>query len=57
LNALFNVSAKHIVYVNLFTASVNDLIADFSQKTLKTIRSVVITRKLPNYADIVQNFG
>jgi hypothetical protein len=57
LDAFFNISAKHIVYINLFAASMDNLIADFGQKTLETIRSVVVAGKLPNNAHIIQNFG
>lgn len=55
-NAFFDVSAKHVIYVDLFAAAVDDLVADLGEQTLEAIRSTVILRELPDDSNVVQNF-
>lgn len=54
LHALLDVTIKHIVLVDFNSASLNDLIRDFGQQALHSLRSMVVFTELPNDSDAIQ---
>lgn len=55
-NAFLNITVKHIVLVDLGSASLDDLVGNLGQKTLHSFRGIVVLTELPNDSDVVQSF-
>lgn len=55
-DALFDISTKHVLCINLVTAALDDLVADLGQQTLHLLVSVVESRTLPNHTHVVKYF-
>ena len=47
-HALFNVTDKHIIFVDLLSASLDDLVADLGEKALHSFWGVVENTDFPN---------
>lgn len=50
-HAFLNVTGKHVIFVNLCSASLDDLVANLGKETLHSFWSVVENTELPDYTD------
>ena len=54
-HALLDVTAKHIFFINLASASLINLVADLGQQSLHSFRASIVLTKLPNDSHAGQN--
>jgi hypothetical protein len=54
-HALLNITCKHVVFVDLSNASLDDLVANFGQETLHSFFSVVENTQFPDNSDSHQD--
>lgn len=55
-NTFLDVTIKHVIFVDLSSASLDDLIGDLCEETLHSLGSIIVFTQLPDNSDVVQSF-